>query len=319
VGKDSGVNRSKCALITGISGFVGTHLSKTLAEGAWRVNGFDNNPPIFQVDDFYQGPLSDQAVLGAAIHESRPDVIFHLAGVLKAEEIETFYTTHVLGTINLFEAILEAGVKPLVIIASSSAVYGSGHGRHPITERSALRPLNHYAVSKAAQEMVARRYSLAHELLVTCIRTFNLLGPGLSMQMACSSFAKQIARAEQGQGNRIIETGNLGARRDFVDVRDAVRAFKMIAEDGKAGVIYNICSEHAVSIKKCLDTLIGMSNVDLKTEIDPRLAQENDASIQVGSAKRLKQETGWRPRISVKQSLTDLLNDWRLRIKSGRL
>jgi GDP-4-dehydro-6-deoxy-D-mannose reductase len=318
MGKDSDVILSKSALITGISGFVGTHLAQTLAGGAWRVNGFDKTSPIFKVDGFYQGQLSDRAVLSAAIHETKPDVVFHLAGVLKANQIETFYSSYVLGTVELFEAILKAGVKPLVIIASSSAVYGSGHGMHPITEKSALRPFSHYAVSKAAQEMVALRYSLAHKLPVIRIRTFNLLGAGLSVKMACSAFASQIARAEQKQGDHVVAAGNLSACRDFVDVRDAVRAYNIIAEDGKAGAIYNVCSEHAVSMRKCLSILIGMSKVDLETVFDPQRAQENDASIQVGSAKKLKHDTGWRAQISLKQSLADLLNDWRQRIRSER-
>jgi GDP-4-dehydro-6-deoxy-D-mannose reductase len=174
-----------------------------------------------------------------------------------------------------------------------------------------MRPQTHYALSKAAQELAALRYYHAYEVPVICIRTFNLLGPGLSPQLACSSFAQQIALAERSGNPAVISTGELHTRRDFVDVRDAVRAYTMIAEQGEPGEVYNVCSGHAVAISECLNILLKQARVPIESVLDPAKVQKNDIPIQVGSAKKLKQLTGWEPKVSVEQSLIDLLDDWR--------
>jgi GDP-4-dehydro-6-deoxy-D-mannose reductase len=302
------------AFVTGLSGFVGNHLTNHLSEKGWKVTGYDQRR-LHTECDFYAGDLSDTLALGKALEVSAPAVIFHLAGILKSESHEDFYNVHVLGTISLLDTVVAKGLSPTVIIASSSAVYGPGIGRKPITEGFELRPQTHYALSKAAQEMAALRYYHAYGLPVICTRTFNLLGPGLSPQMACSSFAQQIALAEKIGHPAVISTGDLRAKRDFVDVRDAVRAYAMLAEQGKPGDVYNVCSGEAVSIRDCLDILLKQARVPVEVVLDPAKVQKNDVPIQVGSTKKLKQRTGWEPKISVEQSLIDLLNDWRQRIE----
>jgi GDP-4-dehydro-6-deoxy-D-mannose reductase len=143
---------------------------------------------------------------------------------------------------------------------------------------------------------------------------FNLLGPGQSPALACSAFARQIALAEV-TGQTEIVTGNLDASRDFVDVRDAVRALTMLAEKGHASEIYNVCSGRAVTIRKCLHEIMSMSNKQLTTRVDAGHLQKNDIPVQMGSYQKLHKATGWSPKISLKQSLSDLLNDWRRRVK----
>lgn len=304
------------ALITGISGFVGGHLTNYLIRNKWSVAGSDLQPTATGVPAFFQADINDFAVVQRAIQEIRPDVVFHMAGMLKAEQSEQFYTLHVLGTVTLLEAIIASGLRPRVIIASSGAVYGTGLGRRPITENFRIRPLTHYAASKAAQEVVAQRYFDAIGLQVIRARTFNLLGPGLSPQMACSSFARQIALAEKQGTTSTIMTGDLNAKRDFVDVRDAVRAYVSLAERGQTGQVYNVASGQAVAIRECLDFLQKQASVPIEEILDPARVQKNDVSIQVGSAKRLQERTGWKPEISIEQSLLDLLVDWRQKLES---
>lgn len=303
------------AFVTGISGFVGSHLSRYLLDRDWYVSGQDLRPAS-AISAFYQSDLHDRAALQKALDETRPDVIFHLAGVLKSEHAEHFYTSHVLGTVALFETIAKLGFQPKVLIASSSAVYGTGLGRRPITEGFKLRPVTQYAASKVAQEVVAMRYFTASGLPVMCVRTFNLLGPGLSSGMSCSAFARQIALAEQQGSSSTITTGDLSAQRDFVDVRDAVRAYVLLAEKGQLGQTYNVASGQPVAIQECLDFLRKQARVPIEVVWDSARVQNNDVPIQIGSAKRLQEQTGWEPETSTEQSLLDLLNDWRQRVKT---
>jgi nucleoside-diphosphate-sugar epimerase len=305
------------ALITGISGFVGNHLASHLAEKGWKVAGYDLRPPRVEYE-FYPGDLLNLPAIQAAVEKSAPDVIFHLAGVLKSNVYEDLYKAHVFGTIALMDAVAASGLSPTVVVASSSAVYGPGNGRRPITEKSDLRPQLHYAVSKAAQELVAFRYHQVYGLPVMCVRTFNLLGPGLSPVMASSSFARQIALAEAIGKPVVISTGNLDAKRDFVDVRDAVRAYALIAKKGKPGEIYNVCSGRAVAVSECLEILLNQAKVPVEAVLDPAKVQRHDVPIQIGSAKKLREATGWSPRVALKKSLIDLLNDCRARVDMER-
>ncbi|MDO8753323.1 MAG: GDP-mannose 4,6-dehydratase, partial [Anaerolineales bacterium] len=238
---------------------------------------------------------------------------FHLAGVIKSDSPEVFYQVNFLGTLALFDAIVDTGIRPKVVVASSSAVYGHQSGK-PISERARLHPLTDYAVSKVAQETAAMRYHESFGLPVMVVRMFNLLGPGQPADLACSSFARQIALAEVN-GQTEIVTGNLDARRDFVDVRDAVRAFELVAQKGKAGQVYNVCSGRAVAIRKCLSEMMSMSPQQLSARVDAGRVQKNDVHVQVGSHQKLHKVTGWSPKISLRQSLADLLNDWRERVK----
>ena len=301
------------ALITGISGFVGNHLSNHMLELGWRVYGFDQRARAEQQNTF-TGDITDRAAFQAALQSCRPDVLLHLAGLIKASSPQELYSANFLATVNLFESLLASGQRPVVLIASSSAVYGSGFGGRPISEKFRPRPITHYGVSKLAQEVAALRYVDAADLPVMILRMFNLLGPGQSTDLACSAFARQIARQEGCQDGEIL-TGNLSARRDFVDVRDAVRAFALVAEKGKPGQIYNVCSGRAVSIRQCLNALLSMSRRPFQVRVEASRLQKNDIPVQIGNAGKLMRLTAWRPQISLKQSLADLLAYWRQRVK----
>jgi len=301
----------KRALITGISGFVGKHLREELLREGWQVFGFDIHPAG---ENVFVGDLSDRAALTRAVADCRPDAVFHLAGIIKSADSEAYYKSNLFGTLNLLDAVMQLERRPKVVLASSSAVYGLTKSARPITERSPLRPITEYAVSKAAQEAAALRYHYAFGLPVVIVRMFNLLGPGQSLDLACSAFARQIALAESSDQTEIV-TGNLDARRDFVDVRDAVRAFELVAQKGKPGQVYNVCSGRAVAIQKCLSGMMSMSQKQLSARVDAERVQKNDVPVQVGSYQKLNKVAGWNPKISLKQSLADLLNDWRERVK----
>jgi GDP-4-dehydro-6-deoxy-D-mannose reductase len=301
-------------LIIGASGFVGRHLAKHLALTGQTVYGFDRFSSD-HVQGKIQGDLFDQKLLAHTLAEIQPQVIYHLAGILKSNQPDEFYRVHVSGTVALCEAIIEVGIRPLLVFASSSAVYGPGLGAKPITEGFKPRPVTHYAVSKLAQEMVAFRYQRVYNLPVIGLRMFNLIGPGLSADMACSAFARQIALAEKNGGDSIA-TGDLSARRDFVDVRDAVRAFQMIAVHGQSGQVYNVCSGWAISIRECLDILLRLTPRPLQVVHDQARQQDNDVPVQMGSAERIRRQSGWQTQIPMQASLSDLLDDWRQKVKS---
>lgn len=302
----------KRAFITGISGFVGKHLREELLREGWDVYGFDIRPAG---ENVFVGDLSDRAALTRAVADCGPDAVFHLAGIIKSTDPQAYYTSNLFGTLNLFDAVMQMERRPKMVLASSSAVYGLTKSARPITERSPLRPVTEYAVSKVAQETAALRYHYAFGLDVVILRMFNLLGPGQSPDLACSAFARQIALAELS-GETEIVTGNLDARRDFVDVRDAVRAFVLAADMGKAGHAYNVCSGRAVEIRKCLGEIMSRSQRQLSAKVDPGRVQNHDISIQAGSHRKLREAAGWSPKISLKQSLSDLLDDWRERVKA---
>jgi len=322
----------KTAFITGISGFVGKHLTTYLRKLNWRVAGSDLQPVSSpqavsprrarspdggapDISEFYQADINDRAMLRQVLRETHPDVIFHLAGVIKSDTPDKYYQAHVLGTVALLDAVVESGLSPVVFIASSSAVYGSGLGSRPITEQFKPRPATHYGVSKLAQELAALHYFTSFELPVLLVRTFNLLGPGLSPLLACSDFARQIALAEKRGKPSTILTGNISARRDFLDVRDAVRAYVRLVENAEAGQAYNVASGQAVAIRECLDFLRKQARVPVDAAVDPARVQMDDIPVQAGSIKRLQAATGWELEFSNEQSLLDMLEDWRQKVK----
>jgi len=300
------------ALITGVSGFVGQTIRDYLTSNKITVFGFDAR--ALAQNHIFKGDITNHQNLLNVLEESKPDIIFHLAGILKSEEMENFYNVHVLGTSALLEAVMEMGLQPRVMVFSSSAVYGTGMGPKPITETFQAKPVSHYAASKLAQETVALRYFNAFDLPVLCVRTFNLVGPNLSSQLAPSAFARQIAQAERIGKPAQVFTGDLSAQRDYVDVRDAVRAYALIAEHGAPGQVYNVCSEQAFSMSEILQMLMAQSKVPIKAVLDPSRVQQQDVPVQIGSAKKIRQLTGWKPQINIKQSLADLLDNWREKI-----
>jgi GDP-4-dehydro-6-deoxy-D-mannose reductase len=288
----------KQVLVTGDRGFTGLHLTSHLRSEGFEVAGFGRSNG---------GDIRDRTAVRAATQSIRPDMVFHLAAAPKSAGPDELYSINVLGTVALLDALLELNVPPVVVLVSSSAVYGQTAGR-PVTERSQPRPVTPYGAGKLAAEDVAMRYVRAHGLRVIRVRPFNLLGPGLPTELACGAFAAAVARLERLGTAEPLRTGNLKSSRDFTDVRDAVRAYVLLAERGRAGSVYNVCSGKAVSLDHCLHVLLGLAAKPIATELDPGRLQVNDVTAQVGDSNRLRALTNWKPRISIEQSLADMLD-----------
>ena len=315
-------------LITGITGFAGSHLADfLLAERKdvdiygmvrWRSKT-ENIEHIRDKIKLYECDIRDAYSVNKVIREVRPERIFHLAAqsfvpTSWRAPAETL-TTNVIGELNIFEAVRQNGIDPLIHIAGSSEEYGLvKKDEIPIKETNPLRPLSPYAVSKVGQDLLGYQYFKSYGLKIIRTRGFNHTGPRRGEVFVCSDFAKQVARIEKGKQKPIIKVGNLKAKRDFTDVRDMVRAYWLVLEKGKIGEVYNICSNKAYSIKEVLDILLSLSKKKIKIEEDPQRMRPSDVPILLGDNTKFKKETGWQPEINFEKSIKDLLDYWRQRV-----
>ena len=311
------MTKKHVALVTGATGFCGGNLVTQLLASGYDVVGFDRESRPRADLTAYVGDITDNARLRAILGKVQPDVIFHLAALTNPRlEYQELHRVNALGTLSLLDAVHQVCPKVLVLITSSSAVYGLVEQADlPIRETQPFRPLNAYAVSKIAQEMVAYTYYARYGLNVIRTRAFNLVGPGQPPSLVCSAFAKQIAEIEAGQAEPVLRVGNLTPQRDFVDVRDGARAYRLIAQHGQPGEVYNVCSEQPVSIQTCLDELLRLTRIPIRVEQDPDRMRPSDIPVSVGDGSLLRRQTGWCPAIPLEQSLADLLDDWRRRIQ----
>lgn len=312
-------------LVTGAAGFVGRHLTLHLNGRGHDVSGLVH-PSEFHSDFSIEGvkrveaaDLLDDRALGGAVARLAPEAIYHLAAFSNPESslkhARQTLETNILGTQNLLAAAKATGAAPKVLLVGSAQQYGKvDEADQPISEDREQKPLTPYSVSKASQELLGQRYFLSEGLPVFWTRSFNHTGPGQADAYVCSSFARQVAQVEKGTRSPEIHVGNLAARRDFMDVRDVARAYSAILDSGKPGRAYNVCRGEAVSIQEVLDTLIELSTVHVEVKVDPERYHALDAPLIVGDVTRLHDDTGWSPRYSMKQTLEDLLNDWRRRV-----
>lgn len=314
-------------LITGFTGFVGSHLADHLLErGGCAVFGLcrwrsrmENVNHLRGKVTFVEGDIADAAAIRNALEISRPDWIFHLAA---QSFVPTSWTSpgatldvNIQGQVNLFEAVRQLGITPRIQIACSSEEYGLVHGDElPITEDSPLRPLSPYAVSKVGQDLLAYQYHASYGIDAVRTRGFNHTGPRRGQVFVCSNFAHQVASIEAGLQDAVIHVGNLDARRDFTDVRDMVRGYVLALEKATAGEVYNLCRGEAVSMREVLDMLLDMSGLDVKVQSDPLRMRPSDVPVLLGSAERFAAATGWQPMIPFAQTLRDLLEYWRDRL-----
>ncbi len=308
-------------IITGIAGFVGGHLLKSLLKKNHQILGIDLN-----IENAYEGittesiDLRDRKKLEGIIKEYSPDRIYHLAAQSSVSyswenPIETFQV-NVFGGINLLEAVKKFAKKSKLLVVCTAEEYGEPESGQAITEDFNILPSNPYAISKSALDFFSTTYSKAYSLPVFVTRSFNHIGPGQSERFVCSDFAKQIARIENNLQKPLIEVGNLDACRDFLDVRDVVKAYNCIMDNGHVGHPYNVCSGKKVKISTILKSLINLSsekNINIK--VDENKFRPIDVNIIYGNNSRLKEHTGWEPKYNLMQSLEDTLNYWRNKIK----
>lgn len=309
-------------LITGATGFVGTYLTQHLREtqpdaalhGTFRDPMVDDGVADVQ---YHSIDLIDPQAVDDIIAHVQPDHIYHLAGqafVPRSFEApwETF-EINIRAQLNLILACLKVNIKPRMLIASSAEVYGEVD-KIPIDESAPLRPSSPYSVSKAAQDLLGYQYFISHQMPIMRARAFNHIGPGQSDRFVAPAFAMQIARIEAGQQAPVLYVGELSDRRDFTDVRDIVRAYRLIVERGTAGEAYNVASSEARSIQSLLDTLLKYTTAQIDVQVDPARKRPSRIPILQGDITRLKQATGWQPLIPFDQTLRDILNDCRRRI-----
>jgi GDP-4-dehydro-6-deoxy-D-mannose reductase len=282
--------------------------------------GFDRERTPGARWDNHKGDIVDSTRLRAILEDTQPDIVFHLAALTTPNlEYQELHRVNALGTLTLLNAVQATCPDASILITSSSAVYGwVAQESLPICEAHPFLPTNPYAVSKIAQEMIAHQQFTQHGLRLVRTRAFNLIGPGESARFVTSAFARQIAEIEANQREPVIRVGNLDTVRDFLDVRDAVVAYRLLAQHGKPGEVYNVCSGRGVRIRQLLDTLLQLSAVqDIAVQIDPSRLQPTDVPIQIGDASRLHSLGGWAPAIPLRQTLQDVLSYWRSRIQGG--
>ena len=329
----------KRAFITGITGMVGSHLADYLLEYTdwdviglcrWRspLDNIEHLLPRVDKKDRIQllyGDLNDYPSLQTALKASRPDYVFHLAAQSYPRTsfdapIDTL-NTNVLGTARLLEAIRhEEGLNPVVHVCASSEVFGRvPKEKLPISEDVTFHPASPYAISKVGADLVGRYYGEAFNMPVISTRMFTHTGPRRGDVFAESTFAKQIAMIEHGLIPPIVKTGNLDSLRTFADVRDAVAAYYLLVTVNPIpGEYYNIGGTHTCTVREMLEKLISLSTVkDITLETDPERLRPIDADLQVPDTTKFRKHTGWEPRISFDQTMQDLLDYWRGRIKLG--
>jgi GDP-4-dehydro-6-deoxy-D-mannose reductase len=310
------MGEARRVLVTGATGFVGAYLTAHLAAAYpdWRVtgttrHGADAAARLACCD------LRDADAVAELVQAVQPGMIVHLAGQSNVPasfaEPEATLANNILGTLHLLDACRAHAPEARLLIVSSNEVYGPTSPEvQPLREDRPLRPVNPYAVSKAAQEMLALQYAHSYGLDVVVARPFNHIGPGQTDRFVISAFARQVVEVERGE-RRSVSVGNLDVARDFTDVRDVVRAYLLLLERGVRGGVYNIGRGTAIQIAGVLDTLCRLAQVEIAVERDPARMRPSDAPVMMGDTPRLRQATGWEPEIPLAQSLRETLAWWR--------
>ncbi len=316
----------KKALITGITGFAGSHLAELLLKEGFEVYGTtrprsktDNLEEIYHRLKLRDADILDSHSLYSIFVDVKPDYIFHLAA---QSFVQTSWASpantvemNVVGSVHLFEAIRRAEIDPVIQIACSSEEYGLVYPNEiPIKEENPLRPQSPYAVSKVAMDYLGYQYFSSYQMKIIRTRGFNHTGPRRGEVFVTSNFAKQIAEIEKGKKEPVLEVGNLDAKRDWTDVRDMVKAYLLAVQKGVPGEVYNICSGKAVRVGDMLDMLLKLSKVKVKVKEDPARLRPSDVEILLGDASKFRKATGWQPEIPFEKTVEDLLNYWRERV-----
>ncbi len=310
-------------LITGADGFAGRHLIQELLshDDTFEIHGSTFHDLVDSRSEvaYHTLDLRDEPSVSTLLAEVQPDQIFHLAAQANVgasySAVWSTLENNIRAQLNLILACVQQQRSPRMLIVSSGEIYGDQAYKAPFDETAPLRPSNPYSVSKATQDMLALQYYLSHQLPILRARPFNHLGPGQSLGFAATDFANQIAQIEVGQQEPIMRVGKLTSERDFTDVRDVVRAYRLIMEHGAPGSVYNIASGQTWSIRQLLDTLLGYCDRAIRVEIDPARVRPGARSKSWGSAAALHELTHWQPTIPITQTLLEVLDDFRHRVQ----
>lgn len=318
----------KTILVTGVGGFVGSHMADLLLQDSTiQIAGIIH--PSYEVQHLKEDPritifredIQHEEKLKSLVEQIAPDTIYHLAGMAHVHESwknrREFFYTNFIGALNLVEACRDLNQFPKTLFIGSAECYGNvPENEQPIFESRPFSPLSPYAVSKTAQEVLGIQYAKAEKLPIYLSRSFNHTGPRQKETFVCPAFAKQIVLAELGRNPPVLKVGNLSAKRDFSDVRDVVRSYQLILEKGVPGEPYNVCSGSAISIEEMLEILLSYSRIKISIEVDPEKFRPVDMPLLLGSPEKLTRDTGWKPVYNVHQTLQDLLDYWRYKLKA---
>ena len=316
------------SLVTGITGFVGSHLARHLISNKENVIGLsrwrspkDNMQDILSKVDLREADLTDLSSLLKVLGDTKPQYIYHLAAQsfvpASFDRPKETFEANTLGTLNLLEAIRILKINPVVHICSTADVYGDvKKDEMPISESNPLRPVSPYAVSKVSCELLAKQYFDSFGIKSVITRAFNHTGPGRGEVFAESSFAKQIAEVEKKQRPGVIYVGNLKSVRTYADVRDIVKAYYIVLRMGKSGEIYNIAGENTLTMEKLLKTLLKFSPIgsNIKIKIDKNRLRPAEAVSKIPNDKKFRKISRWKPTIPIEKTLSDLLVYWRGRV-----
>lgn len=299
-------NPDRRALITGVTGFAGKHLAQQLLDDGWQVAGFARGNSAPQGVEAFEGDIADSAELARIVDMFAPTAVFHLAAIVDTvttPSVDELERVNVGGTQAVVDALASSDSR--LVFASSAFVYGrTTPEEQPVRESQELRPLTPYGETKVAAEQVALQHSNT-----VIARSFQHTGPGHVGAYALPDWAEQLAR-----GADEIATGNLDVERDYLDVRDVVRAYSTLAEQGSAGEIYNVASGEPVTMRALLEGLIAAFGADAEIVTDPDRVRAVDQPKVVGDRSRLTAATGWTPSIPLQQTLADLAEFWRRRV-----
>ncbi len=313
-------------LLTGFTGFVSQHFVDYLndKEAGSVVLGIDKNPVNFNFSNYSNLSVSFEAIdllnkdaTENIINSFSPDYILHLASVSSvAQSWQSPQESFVNNTsifLNLVESIRLTNKKCRILSVGSSEEFGQVEEKDlPLTEQHPLKPLSPYAVARVSQEMLSKIYADGYSMDIIMTRSFNHIGPGQRDAFVISSFARQLVQLTKNDNEKKkIVTGNLSIIRDFVDVRDVVKAYYLLLKEGKQGEVYNICSGKGFLLKDIIKIMSNLLNIEVETETNPSLARPNENKKIIGSYQKINTELGWQPEIEIEKSLSDIIGYWK--------
>lgn len=315
------------AFITGISGFVGSHLAEHLVESGMEVSGTCRyRSGLEEIKHFKKVRLWDvdfadceRGAITALVSRVKPDFIFHLAAQSSPKKSfiipEETFTTNVISQIKLLEAVKEARIKPRVLVVGSADEYGKVKEEdNPVDEETPLQPRSPYAVSKVAQDLFRIYYTEGRDMDIVTVRPFNHIGARQRLGFVVPDFAEQVAKIEKRKAKPVIKVGDLSPIRDFTDVTDMVRAYRLAVLKGKKGEVYNIGSGKGVSIQEVLNKFLSFAKKEIRVEVDPTLIRPADIPKLVCNSDKFRKVTGWEPYVKLSQSLRHIFDYWLSRV-----
>jgi len=308
------------SLITGAAGFMGPFLRDHCLEAGSSVLGIDICEPRepWANASFEHCDVRDYGHLSRLISQFRPDRIFHLAAqsypTVSLEKPRETVESNLCGTINLYESLRSLGMKPMVVVACSSAEYGPVAAQDiPVKETHPLRPLHPYGVSKVGQDLIASQYFINYSIPTVRIRIFNTTGPG-KIGDVCSDLTKRAIELELGIKHRILKVGNLTTRRAIGDVRDLIRALWISAERCELGEVYNVGAEYVYAVREIIEVIRKHVSVTFEIQQDPALMRPSDEPVIAGDTTKFRNRCNWKPEIILTTTLAEMLEWWRVRL-----